>query len=344
MKSTRTCYLIYLFASLIIWQSAIYEVKAQDSTVDSRVLKKNFPHVEWVRNWPSAESKHHTGNFKEQLNSVLFGIHTPELMTPVSILANKPEELWILDQGNRTVFHVLKDVGDIPHPIKKSGLDLSSLVGICLGPNSSILFTDSKAGKIYQIVPGKKNLQVLNDSLYLEQPTGITYSAAAGEIWVLETKAHRIAILNEKGEIIKRTGSRGTAPGEFNFPTHIWADKKGHIYITDAMNFRIQLLDREGKDISVFGEAGDATGYMARPKGVATDSFGNIYVVDALFNAVQIFDDKGTFLYKFGVQGHGNSEFWMPSGIFIDENDTIYVADSYNSRVQVFQLIHSDRQ
>jgi DNA-binding beta-propeller fold protein YncE len=219
---------------------------------------------------------------------------------------------------------------------------MSSLVGICYGPNSSILFTDSHARTIYSLTAEKKNLRILNDTLKLEQPTGIAYSMVNKEIWVVETKAHRIAVLNEKGELLRRLGKRGNGPGEFNYPTHIWIDKKGLIYITDAMNFRIQVLNAGGEVVSIFGEAGDASGYLASPKGIATDSFGNIYVVDALFHVVQVFDIKGKLLYKFGNQGHGNGEFWMPSGIYIDNQDNIYVADSYNSRVQVFQLIFTD--
>jgi len=84
-----------------------------------------------------------------------------------------------------------------------------------------------------------------------------------------ETGAHRISVLNRKGEIIKRTGSRGNGPGEFNFPTFIWIDKLGNAYVVDSMNFRIQIFNKNGEFVSAFGEIGDATGYFARPKGIA---------------------------------------------------------------------------
>jgi len=300
--------------------------------------KEDIFSVVWVKNWPSAIENKKSRTVKARLNSILFGIRTPELKNPVAIIAANLEDFWILDQGNKTVFHTVKGVGDIPHPITKTGFDLASLVGLCSLSDGSVLFTDSRSRKIYCISESKKKLQVFSDTLQLEQPTGIAYLPEKKQIWVLETAAHRIAVLNESGNLIKRFGTRGDAPGEFNFPTHIWADGKGLIYVTDAMNFRIQVLDPEGNVVSVFGEAGDASGYMARPKGTATDSHGNIYVVDALFHVVQVFDIKGTFLYKFGNQGHGNEEFWMPSGIYIDKEDYIYVADTYNSRIQIFQL------
>jgi DNA-binding beta-propeller fold protein YncE len=342
MNQTKLNSIPYLLITLLVWFSMQYLGNAQKPVPDQRPVTTDYPYVEWVRNWPSADSKPQKKKFKDQFNSVLFGNKAPVLSNPVALMAYSPDEFWILDQANKTVFQVKKGVGDIPHSISKSDLDLSSLVGICFGPNSSILFTDSKAQKVFRILPEKKKLDVLNDTLSLEQPTGIAYSSVNKEIWVVESKAHRISILNENGGLIKRIGHRGNAEGEFNYPTHIWIDKNGYIYINDALNFRIQVLNPDGKVISVFGQAGDASGYLARPKGIAADSFGNIYIVDALFHVVQVFDIKGNFLYTFGSQGHGNGEFWMPSGIFIDSLDNIYVADTYNSRIQLFKLIYAE--
>ncbi|MFZ4546910.1 MAG: 6-bladed beta-propeller [Bacteroidales bacterium] len=317
-----------------IWSNAV----SQESKVNLDISQADYPKVVWIKSWPSDNNGTHK-KIKDRLNSIVFGIKPRALSNPISVFASTVEDYWVLDQGGNTIFQVEKELGEIPQSVRKADLVLSSLVGICLGPNSSILFTDSKTAKIYNISPGNKKLTCLNDSLVLEQPTGIAYSAERKEIWVVETKAHRISVLTENGELIRRIGNRGNAPGEFNYPTHIWIDKKGYAYITDALNFRIQVIDATGKVISVFGEAGDGSGYLARPKGIATDSIGNIYVVDALFHVVQVFDIKGNFLYKFGNQGHGDGEFWMPNGIFIDDKNYIYIADTYNSRVQIFKLI-----
>jgi DNA-binding beta-propeller fold protein YncE len=342
MAPGRQNFLMYVVITFLILFGIQLNGKAQDSLNPLRPIQTDYPHVEWVKNWPSGNNIQKKKKFKDHFNSILFGISPPELVTPVAVVAFSPDDFRVLDQGSKAVFEIRKGVGEIPHSFVKTDSDLSSLVGICFLPGSDILFTDSHTQKIYLFSSTKKKLQVFNDSLQLEQPTGIAYSSLKKEILVIETKAHCIAVLNEKGEVIKRIGQRGNAPGEFNYPTHIWIDSKGFIYVTDAMNFRIQVLDPEGKVTSVFGEAGDASGFMARPKGIATDSFGNIYVVDALFHVVQVFDTKGNFLYKFGAQGHGNSEFWMPSGIYIDDQNTIYVADTYNSRIQVFKLINAE--
>ena len=302
------------------------------------------PQIKWVKQWPSADKKQKSKTFRDRFNSIFLGKKSPVLSRPVSIVAANPEDFWILDQGAKSVFHTQGEVGDIPRFLQKSNFDFSSLVGICAISPNELLFTDSHANKIYRILPDKKKLQVLNDSLVLDQPTGIAWSPATKEIWVAETNAHRLTALNERGEIVKRIGSRGIAPGEFNYPTHLWIDKSGLVYVVDAMNFRVQALKPSGEVVSVFGQAGDASGYFARPKGIATDSHGNVYIVDALFHTVQIFDLNGVFLSNLGNQGHKEGEFWMPSGIFIDADDFVYVADSYNSRIQVFQLVYANKK
>jgi len=344
MNLYRPGFLTSAIIVALIWSVDSCSLHAQEPGPIAPNVLEGYPQVEWVSSWPSLESRQHSRSFKEYLNSIFFGIHRPELLNPVAVLAKNPASFMILDQGNQTMFQVVDEVGDIPQSVLKSDFPMSSVIGLCYGPDSSILFTDSKSGSIYRMVPGKKKLRLLNDTLKLDQPTGISFDPVLKEIYVIETRSHRICVLNENGVLIRRIGIRGNGTGEFNYPTHLWISKQGNIYVTDAMNFRIQVLDHEGSVISVFGEAGDATGYLARPKGIATDSSGNIYIVDALFHTVQVFNLKGEFLYGFGKQGHGNGEFWMPSGICIDDHDFIYVADTYNSRIQVFHLIRKETE
>lgn len=301
------------------------------------------PAVKWVKSYPSVESKRKDKSFGKVVKAIVLGNRTPPLNRPVAIIAANTDVFWVLDQGNNTLYLVQKEIAQIPNFISKSKFEFSSLIGLCAFTKGKMLVTDSYLKKIYCLDPAKKELLLLNDKLSLEQPTGIAYSSIKNEIWVVETSAHRISILNENGEIIKQIGKRGLATGEFNFPTHIWIDARGNVYIIDSMNFRVQIFDKDGNIISVFGSQGDATGFFARPKGIATDSYGNIYIVDGLFHVVQVFDIKGNFLYKFGNQGHGDGEFWMPTGIFIDDHNFIYIADSYNSRVQIFQLIQGSQ-
>jgi DNA-binding beta-propeller fold protein YncE len=314
----------------------IYTARAQDTNTGT----SGEDHIiEWVSQYPAAQGEATDRKFRDRFVEFLTGKNERVIMSkPVAVCAMSPDTFLILDQENGTMFRVENGLGDITHFKKGNYKYFPSLVSIISLPGDSIIFTDSYLNKIFVTVTGSKEAKSLNDSLKLEQPTGIAWSRATNQFWVAETKAHRVSILDRNGQLVKQLGGRGDGPGEFNFPTSIWIDDSGRAYIIDAMNFRVQVFSADGNFINVFGNAGDATGYFARPRGIATDSQGNIYITDALFNAVQIFDISGNFLYSFGKQGREKGEFWMPAGISIDQKDNIYVADSYNARIQVFHL------
>lgn len=297
-------------------------------------------YITWVNQYPIPQAAHKHAVLHRLLKMFIGERKELSLKRPVALVATDPHTITLLDQGNQTVFDIAGTESGVPRCIRKKEQAFSSLAGICSLPGGTILFTDSRQNKIFRMSADRRHIRPLNDSLVLQQPTGIAWSPVTGEIWVTETAAHSISVLDSAGRRLRTIGKRGGDTAEFNFPTSLSIGQDGDVYVVDAMNFRVQVLDKNGNFISVFGEAGDASGYMARPKGIATDSYGNIYVSDALFHAVQIFNRKGDLLYTFGRQGTEKEEFWMPEGIYIDSRNYIYVADTYNSRIQVFQLIN----
>ena len=337
IKHLRSLFIVLYFIFQVLFP--FYLLKGQ---LNSNSPNYSEPHsIRWVGEFPSKDAKQNSG-FKEKVAGIILGNKKAEITKPFSVLGIDPNNFWILDQGSGTIIVNSNGRSEIPAALRKENMPYPSLAGICSFIDNQILFTDSRLNQIFILSKDGKKLNKLNDSLKLDQPTGIAWSEVNNEIWVVETAAHRIAVLNPKGEIIRRIGNRGGGPGEFNYPTFIWIDSSGNVYIVDSMNFRLQVFNKKGEFMSYFGEIGDASGYFARPKGVATDSHGHIYVADALYHVIQIYDKEGNFLHYFGSQGHGKEQFWMPGGIFIDENDYIYVADTYNSRIQVFQLINED--
>ena len=327
---------ILVFLGLIL--IPLNTVYSQDSTYVDVLDFFETNNVQWVNQIPPLQQdvkKQRKGWFKRLLfgNKDIVGLQKPVLAIPVNAASS-----IILDQGNGTLFIYEDNKFNIPKIVRKQEGKFTSLVSAALMPNKDLVFTDSKLEGVFKLTEDLKSIEPLNNSLKLTQPTGIAYSSKNNQIWVVETGAHQISILDRQGNRIKTIGQRGTDKGEFNYPTFIWIDNKGTAYVVDALNYRIQIFDAAGNFLSMFGENGNGTGYFASPKGIATDSFGNIYVVDALFHGVQLFDKNGNYLYRFGTQGHGTGEFWMPSGIYIDQQNNIYVADSYNGRIQIFKL------
>lgn len=329
----------WLITTMFLWM--LPALPAQDTTATSaHKPDPSSAHIAWIGQFPDSASAKDGRGFGERAGDFLFGRRDhPVLTRPVAVVALNQDNYWAVDQENGLIFRVESGVGEITHFKNKNYRQFVSLVGICHSMGGEMLFTDSGLGKIFRFMPDKRRLEVINDTLVLQRPTGIAFFAARNEIWVVETTAHRISVIDRAdGRVKSRIGTRGTGPGQFNFPTSIWIDHSGKVYVVDAMNFRIQVFNSEGTFMNLFGKAGDAAGTFARPKGIAADSFGNIYVADALFHNVQVFDATGKLLYLLGNQGHHKGEFWMPSGIYIDDQDNIFVADSYNGRVQVFNL------
>ncbi|NOY61405.1 MAG: 6-bladed beta-propeller [Calditrichaeota bacterium] len=333
MKKEKVVVFLLVVFSVIKFSTVCgqYSLVSRDSSATK------VPAIFWIDQIPSLKEKAKKKSFTRRLFQLFIGKKTPALIRPFSVYAND-KKIWVLDQGKKTVLRIEEKVGKITQFFYDGSSGFPSLIDICGDDEGTVYFTDSKLNRLFYIRKKGKKARILNDSLQLNRPTGVAFSLKNKTIWVAETYAHCLTVLNTKGEVIRRIGQRGVLPGQFNFPTFIWIDNFGTIYVIDSMNFRVQIFDEDGNFISTFGKCGDAAGYFSHPKGIATDSRGNIYVADARFHAIQIFDKQGNFLDIFGNQGRGSGEFWLPSDIFIDKSDRIYVADSYNRRVQIFQI------
>jgi len=194
---------------------------------------------------------------------------------------------------------------------------------------------DSQLGKVFALANNGKPLWQIASPL--RRPVGL---AVTDELLaVVDSQAHQVFVFDLAGRPQFEFGRRGLAAGEFNFPTHITADRQGHLLVTDSLNCRIQVFDLRGNFVSQFGSNGDTSGHFGRPKGVAVDTLGHVYVADALFDNFQIFELAGQFLLNVGRTGRGPGEFGLPGGIAIDGDNHIYIADAYNHRLQEFRYV-----
>ena len=297
----------------------------------------NPPRIAYVRQFSRPDDIGIAKGFFQRLAELIVGANEARLIRPMAVVASKGV-VYVADPGASGVHRFDPAAARYDLIVAEGGQALPSPVGLALGSEGEVYVTDSDLAKVFVIRPGAKVATPLALP-EMAQPTGIAFDRSSGNLYVVDTGAHRVNMFKRDGTLAFGFGERGDADGEFNYPTLIWLDPAGRLYVTDSLNFRIQVFDRQGKFLSKFGQAGDGSGDNMRPKSVATDSYGHVYVVDALLNALQIFDAKGSYLLSVGGIGGDRGEFWLPAGIFIGENDTIYVADSYNQRVQVLRYI-----
>jgi DNA-binding beta-propeller fold protein YncE len=275
-------------------------------------------------------------SFWDKVWQIIAGRQEEWLIRPTAVVA-EGEVIYVADAGAQALWVLDGDRGRFRKILKAREQALVSPVGLALAAGR-VYLADSFLGRVFVYDTELRLTMTIADPSW-RRPAGLAFDASRDRLYVADSAAHRVFIHAGDGRLVGGIGRRGTADGEFNFPTHVAVDAGGAIYVTDSLGFRIQVFDAEGRFVSKFGRHGDWAGDFAMPKGVALDGQGHVYVVDALFDAVQIFDRAGQFLLTFGGRGLGPGQFWLPVGVFIGTGDRIYVADSYNQRIQIFQYV-----
>ena len=258
---------------------------------------------------------------------------TPWLVQPVGIAVSNKGIIYVADPGANGVHRI--DQQEHKHTFvteTKYGM-FKSTVGIACADDGRVYITDSEEGAIVVADDELDSKEVIKGKII--RPTGI--SIIRNKLYVVDTGAHKIIILDLQGNYLGEFGRRGTGEGEFNFPVEITG--RDTLCVVDALNYRIQLFDPSGKFVRTFGQQGNAIGRFASPKAVALDSDNDIYVTDALLDNLQIFNMQGQLLLSLGQKGALDGQFMTPNGIAVDSQDRIYIVDTLNRRVQIFQYL-----
>ena len=293
----------------------------------------NFPHIQSNKN-----------GFWRDLLKTLTGIERDKnenlLLRPVNGLTLKNNNHLVADAGRHAIylFDVNNNQLDIWKSITKSESFINP-VGISIGPDNSILISDSVLGEVFAF-DQQGNLLFRFGKPHLKRPTGLAYHSAKELVFVVDTKQHQVIVFDKSGTRISIIGgnSQQDSSVEFNRPTFI-AVTNEHIFVTDTMNTRVVKLTLEGKLESIIGQRGYQLGDLNRPKGIAIDSDHNIYVVESYFDYLLVYSENGQLLLPLGGTGNRPGEFYLPSGVWIDHNDRVYVADMANGRVSIFQYL-----
>ena len=216
---------------------------------------------------------------------------------------------------------------------------ISSPAGLAMDSSGILYVADTGARSIIKLDALGRGIGKFRDPELLENMGGIALDEERGRLYVANTKKHNVIILDMDMHYIATLGSRGDAPGLFNFPYDVAVGKDGTLFVLDSGNFRVQVFDSEGRFLRMFGRVGTTAGHFARPKGIALSSDGYLFIVDAAYGNFQIFDEYGNVYLAVGRSGTLLAEFLLPMGIAISEDDKIYVVDQLNKRVQVFQYL-----
>src|SRR5208283_4218614 len=159
--------------------------------------------------------------------------------------------------------------------------------------------------------------------------------AQAGErLYLADTDAHRIIVLDQSGKTVFAWGLRGNKLGQFRRPSGIALDEQGRVYVSDTGNNRIQVFNGEGKLLRSFGTKGDAPREFNAPTGIAVMK-GLLYVADTGNSRVQIMTEEGIFLRQITVKTR-NEGMESPVAVAADVQNKIYVLDAEANNVRIF--------
>lgn len=246
--------------------------------------------------------------------------------------------LWIADPGAGCVHRVSLATGEHRHFAGSEANPFVTPIGVAALPDGSVFVSDAASSMITMLDADGEPLRSFGGPGVVGRPTGICFDEALGRLLVVDTVGCRLLAFDIEGRQLAATGERGTAPGQFNYPTNLALASDGRVVVVDSLNFRIQVLSSELQPLSCFGRVGRGPGDFSNPKGVAVDSRDNVYVVDSMFDNFQIFDLQGQLLLAVASSGFGLGELYLPTGIHIDRFDRIFVSDAGNSRIQAMQL------
>ena len=185
---------------------------------------------------------------------------------------------------------------------------------------------------------------------------------AAGNIYVADTRNHRIRKIDPSGVIstLAGTGEDGddgdggpASEAQLCFPAGVAVDTAGNVYVADNWNHRIRKIDPSGvistlAGTGVRGFGGDGgpafQARLAQPVSVAVDAAGNVYVADSRNHRIRKIDPSGLIstLAGTGVRGFGGdgglatrARLARPSGVAWDAAGNVYIADNWNHRIRM---------
>lgn len=271
----------------------------------------------------------------------LFGEEMVEtFIKPYGVAVDKEGKVYITDVGRVMVFDLPNKQFSLIGALPGKG-QLRVPIGIAASEDGRLFITDVGADVVH-VYRADKYVTTIGQTGEFDNPSGVALDEKRRVFYVVNAKKHCINVYAlDNYTFVKTIGARGTADGEFNFPTNIAVDAEGNIYVVDTANFRIQVFTADGKFIRSIGKSGDTPGSFARPKGIAVDSEGHLYVVDTAFQNFQIFDKEGRILLYVGQAGMGPGRFQLPAGMTIDKNDKIYVVDQMPGSFQIFEYLGS---
>ena len=165
----------------------------------------------------------------------------------------------------------------------------------------------------------------------LNAPYGIAFNNRE-EMIVSECRAHRLSILDTRGQNVRTIGSFGEGPHHMIYPRGIATDYCGNVFVSS--DHKLQRFTSSGELLKYVGQEGGEEGEFDEPRGLTLHD-NLVYVCDRNNHRIQVFDFDLNFVRSIGSRGSKRGQFIAPSDCKFDNSGNMYVAERVNERVQV---------
>jgi DNA-binding beta-propeller fold protein YncE len=132
-----------------------------------------------------------------------------------------------------------------------------------------------------------------------------------GNVFVADTRNHRIEKFDSEGRFLSQWGRRGAEPGNFDYPTGVATDGSGAVYVVDADNHRIQKFTNDGQFMKLWSTR---QGDLDAPFAIAIDRMGHVFVSQGYDELrIQVYSLEGAFLGAWGQSGAEPGHIYSPT-------------------------------
>lgn len=276
---------------------------------------------------------------RDNLITVAYG-HAKVLQNPTHVTTDSQGRLIVSDPQSSAV-HVLDPAGKKSFRISGGPTHRLQVPGsIAVDAKDNIYVADLKLNLISVYGSEGRFLRYIGtisgESMF-EAPGAIAIDRKTAKLYVLDTPADELVVLDLQGKVLRRVGNQHTRGNvRLKHPTEIalWKDQ---VYVLDGFGSRVQILDSELQQVDSFDVRDANEAPVSREMGMALDQHGNIYLSNLLLSSVRVYSPNGQFVASVGRQGP-TQKYGLPLGIWVDSGDRLFICDSTRGRVQIFQI------
>lgn len=179
------------------------------------------PQVEFVGVLRSAADVNPKPGFFKKMLKKIAGLddHDKTMLTPQGIAIDSQGRVLVADTKQRVlhVFDIGKQTYKKFHPPDSD--PFLAPIAVAVDAQDRIYVSDALRSRIFRFSPAGKYLGALGaidkkESIF-KRSTGIAVDRERGKLYVVDTVADQIVALDLDGNVLRRMGTRGGAPGEF---------------------------------------------------------------------------------------------------------------------------------